>query len=678
MAPLQEIYKIITWLIKQEHKPTLMIISLEGRHYSLNTFTSDELSDFTVITGKNGSGKSQLIDLINAYRNSNNNIKVNLLPSIAKHKIQIEDIARHSTAIINNSTWKSKLYYLEQLINKGATYLEISSKTRGADNEAINLMQLLKPYPDLKKIVLEYIAQDLRNINNGRTSEDPEYMYLNHFATKNRINYNYLIDKAHLEQLEAIAVFHCKEVHELEIQDLYNTTIPESLQYRDLFYTQIGEIIYNYSKRRRDNSYSYYLKQRFNHANNSISEDEFEKKHPAPWILINDILSNIGLQYKIDGINIEHFSDSLDYKFYLLNDSNEKIIFEQLSSGEKRIIELIFNTFISNEYSSTLNFPHLLILDEPDAHLHPEMAQVLIDVLYRNFVKKLKMKVIITTHSPSTVALTPEECLFEIKNKPTTTLKKISKDYALNILTGNLPTLNIDYKNHRQVFVESPNDQAYYSYIFDKLHIENCLNYRLYFISNGFGKGSCEQVKKIVDDIRQSGNTSVFGIIDWDSKNQKGNFVHVHGENSIYSIENILYNPIYLIALFIKDGNCQFCKELNIDIKTFDENAIGNEDVEKLQSICDYFFKVINQASNNIDNTLVDIKFYNGKTLKFPKWFAYNRGHDFYDIFVKAFPAIKKYSTDTILTSKLCEIAAKCFPFVPQCTIDVLKEISTR
>ncbi len=41
-----------------------MIIKFQGEHKSLKTFESENLDDFSVITGKNGCGKSQLIELI--------------------------------------------------------------------------------------------------------------------------------------------------------------------------------------------------------------------------------------------------------------------------------------------------------------------------------------------------------------------------------------------------------------------------------------------------------------------------------------------------------------------------------------------------------------------------------------------------------------------------------------
>jgi predicted ATPase len=123
-----------------------------------------------------------------------------------------------------------------------------------------------------------------------------------------------------------------------------------------------------------------------------------------------------------------------------------------------------------------LSFPELIILDEPDAHLHPEMTKLLIDVLEETFVKKYKIKVIITTHSPSTIALSPIKSIYELRNNNNSGLIKISKDDALKLLTGFIPTLSIDYQNHKQVFVESPVDAKYYQIVHDKLQQTNELN----------------------------------------------------------------------------------------------------------------------------------------------------------------------------------------------------------
>jgi predicted ATPase len=59
-----------------------MKITFEGDYKSLNSFQSDELTDLCIITGKNGSGKSQLIDLIKFKQSNNQNVKVKLEPAL--------------------------------------------------------------------------------------------------------------------------------------------------------------------------------------------------------------------------------------------------------------------------------------------------------------------------------------------------------------------------------------------------------------------------------------------------------------------------------------------------------------------------------------------------------------------------------------------------------------------
>jgi len=57
-----------------------------------------------------------------------------------------------------------------------------------------------------------------------------------------------------------------------------------------------------------------------------------------------------------------------------------------------------------------------LLLDEVDASLHPSMIKNLLDVIEKIFLKN-GCKVILATHSPTTVALAPEESIYEISKQ---------------------------------------------------------------------------------------------------------------------------------------------------------------------------------------------------------------------------------------------------------------------
>jgi predicted ATP-dependent endonuclease of OLD family len=80
--------------------------------------------------------------------------------------------------------------------------------------------------------------------------------------------------------------------------------------------------------------------------------------------------------------------------------------------------EVIFYLICSgyNGLGSIQNKTSLLLLDELDAYLNPVMSKMFIEIVNDILVKKFKIQVIMTTHSPSTVAYTPEENLFWMEN----------------------------------------------------------------------------------------------------------------------------------------------------------------------------------------------------------------------------------------------------------------------
>ena len=66
-----------------------MIIKFAGQHRSLGSFESEPLENFSIITGKNGSGKTQLIELFRLKKEKK--IKtLTLEPTL--NKLQIEEL----------------------------------------------------------------------------------------------------------------------------------------------------------------------------------------------------------------------------------------------------------------------------------------------------------------------------------------------------------------------------------------------------------------------------------------------------------------------------------------------------------------------------------------------------------------------------------------------------------
>ena len=254
-------------------------------------------------------------------------------------------------------------------------------------------------------------------------------------------------------------------------------------------------------------------------------------------------------------------------------------------------------------------------------------------------------------------------------------------------MTGLIPTLSIDYKNHRQVFVESPTDAFYYQTIYNKHNQSKKRTHELYFITNAVGKGNSDLVLNTTMQLRKSGITTAFGIIDWDSINEDKEFIFVHGMNERYSIENFVLDPIYIICLLLSTNKNKVEKENNIQKalgldSTYVESSIGNESEDFIQSKINWFFETYESkfiSFNSMSNKKqVQVKYLNNKILQLPEWYVYAQGHKLLDKMKEVFPelASSKYSNEGELQKALTIIMARCYPFVPTTTIEVLERLS--
>ncbi len=656
-----------------------MRIKLIDRFKSLHPFESEELSVLTVITGYNGSGKSQFLDLIHKTHindSSTATIRIEINPPV--NNIQYEGIIKESLKAISHDDWKVTVNnfrtifneldadsrnLIRWIINNGMQHEALKSRTTLLSNEP--------EYKELLKITLsKFIGKPIAQVSDGDIGWINERSVLRNIFKPNTDKLFGFVDEL------------CRTLHKTESElldaDFYNTPIPEFLiDESSLFSSQIELIFYNYAKRRDANRLNWFYKNEDGDDSDSISDSNFIEKYPPPWDIINSILDYHKVDFIFKGVDKKGFTTDTPISFQILKKSTREIIpFMDLSSGEKVIIGLVLKLFTSEYYADTLKLPELLLLDEPDAHLHPEMSNLLLDVLEDTFAERLGIRVIMTTHSPSTIALANEECIYKIANGEETSLKKITKDDALQILTSFIPTLSIDYKNHKQIFVESPTDRYYYQTIFDKLNQDHRYPFKLYFISNGYGKGNSNQVIEVIDAIRKSDNKSFYGVIDWDSKNTDSAFVKVHGAESRYSIENYVYDPLYLIVLLLEMNAHNIHKELNIDISFNQYNIINDQGL--IQKAIDWFFRLFYTQYPTYEpkkKSLRIVKYHSGLEFNLPTWYLEHQGHDLEVKLKSAFKALEKYRNEGELQEKLTIICAKCYPMIPEDTHVLIRKI---
>lgn len=664
-----------------------MKIEFTGRYKSITRFESDEMKEFVVVTGKNGSGKSQLIEAIQKKLTNDKThsffYEVKILPQIVNP--QFGRIEVETGQSVSSKQWEEKVRGL------AADFLKLQPEARAQIKTVLdagyNYGQIRSGTFEIDDFVsTDNIGDTLKNfslwwsIGPGNIGGPPQRQQKILDDAKKQFKGRLQSMAPTIFLARDVAIHKQKDIDDLEENDYFSTPIHEIfIENQYIFHTSVESIFFNYARKRNANDLDYYRKDKYGYRNNSIADTEFVKLFIPPWDQINGILRKLSLNYSVPGIDPARFTNEYIYHFHLIKNSNSQIIqFADLSSGEKIIIGLILKLFLSQSYAKNLKYPDYLFLDEPDAHLHPEMSKLLIDVLYETFVNQLGIKVLITTHSPSTVALAPEESIYEIRNEPITELRKVDKDSALKILTENLPTLTIDYKNHRQIFVESPIDQYYYSSVFNKLKLDGGLVHQLYFIASAMGRGNCDLVNTLVKAMRDSNNRTSFGVIDWDLKNNPTDFVKLHGHNNRYSIENYILDPIYLVALFIEQKLANHVGELGFD-ETYSQHFIGNESQEKLQEYANWLINKVYEKKpilKSSEQTNIHVEYSNGKKISLPQWFVSKRGHDLEPILRETFPSLSQFPSETELYIKMAQVTAKCYPFVPIDTISLLKELA--
>ena len=121
--------------------------------------------------------------------------------------------------------------------------------------------------------------------------------------------------------------------------------------------------------------------------------DEIKEKDSNNSTIIDSILN----KEKLDRI-ISKISKTFDDEIIIANDeiysSNSKVYIENLAMGSKvfAILKLLLSKGIINEKT-------VLVLDEPEVHLHPEWQSILAEILAL-MIKELGVVVVLTTHSP--------------------------------------------------------------------------------------------------------------------------------------------------------------------------------------------------------------------------------------------------------------------------------------
>jgi ABC-type Mn2+/Zn2+ transport system ATPase subunit len=534
-----------------------MNIQFQGKYKSIGPFEWNDIPSFVVITGLNGTGKSQLLRLIHATVVGSQQITEKLSISGAVFKPEEVSYIEGEWRLQNTGPFD----YVRILNEVNRLYSNFRERQQWQRNDRGDL-NLYAAYESVLTL-------------SGK--EDPQSISREEFVS--------LFPKYLLENEERIPHILSKVFFEYRLAEI-------DLKSRD--YTPDGILA------------------------------ELGTK---PWQVVREIIQESKLPFEINDPEGLALFDQFHLKL-THRQTHEEIDFSDLSSGEKVLLSLAFYLFSSREKNT---FPKLLLLDEPDAHLHPSMSKQFLDVIKNILVEKYGVQVIMTTHSPSTVILAPDDSIYEMAFDKPRIRKSSSKSHLVSLLTSGLVLVN---EGAKYLLVEDEADKVFYSYIFNEFLASGTVDSEvpLIFIpaSTKTSTGGKNVVAGWVKKLRKSGLVGILnGLIDGDNGNPISDGIY---KIDRYCIENYLADPIVAYAALLDLEIAPPIAEITLSLgqehklalmSNTQLQAIADTILAKLQSKMLSFFTDFDAS---LENTLREVEFVGDKKLSYPAWLLERTG----------------------------------------------------
>lgn len=652
-------------------------LAFHQSYLSIGRFPNITLPDFTLITGPNGAGKSHLLEAINL-----GSIKTDAAPKQSPSDQTQVRLFNWSTMVPQDTNVFSSETIRQERQNLYTTFSSLR-----------NSQGWLEP---ARSVIRRYNLDDRYLSDPGSILSLPMAEIAILIGDGSGVVNNFLLelqghlssfDNAMLSGVDADSQYRIKQaskysnkqISSLSEKDVISSQIPSWGQ-GDLFQQNFSKLFVAYRDLVLANNLAE-LRASKGNAEKFLSAEAFTGQYgPPPWEFVNASVREAGLDFEINSPNLDdysHFTPKLSKR-----STGSSIAFSALSSGEKVLMSFAFCVYYSNDSRQIALRPKVLLLDEIDAPLHPSMSKNVIDTISKTLVGNFGIKVIATTHSPSTVALAPEESIYTMKlGQPG--LHKSSKAAALNILTVGVPTIAISYDGRRQVFVESPIDAKIYDGLYKLVKPKISSERSLEFVATGTRKAGsgdlntgCDNVKRLVEDLCNAGNMSVFGLLDWDGKRDPTDRISILGHGIRNGIENVLLDPL-LIALTICRSFSGQQEKIGIpgNLGYFDLALYTDQ---QFQNVVD---RVGETVFGGIAIERIPSRYIGGMSLEIDKRFGDTDDHMLEETILRSFPflrSIAKQGQDGKLLEHIVTVVLSDVRFMPIEVKEVMTDLLER
>ncbi len=434
-----------------------MNIKLNSRHKSIAVLETEDLPGFTILIGRNGAGKTQILEALSEGRAviagigrdeiERYDMASFLPPNVSRADRQVNQFAQATAdAYLSPVGGQPPIETAAAIFNQFVNDIGSDSGSRARDDFECNLRDEIRRLPDFaifaadaqdpsyKKTLYPQVLAPLNRENTGRqgrrSSDQP----------KNRFNGN----QATL--LSAAMKLSVKLPHELTRGDIMRASHCEG-------HTMANSISEVFATYKLDQFISAHKRIEREHVPFDELLSEYRVENPPPWETLRAILSDMRDAAGDDGLFNFDFSDPEDSDLRVENydqftfasvmtnrTTGAQYALDSLSSGEKILMTLCLVSF--NQYFGRRR-PKLLLLDELDALLHPSMVAAMFKTLKTLFVSQ-GTKVLMTSHSPMTVAALDEDGIFRVvRTGSSVNVTRTTKSEAISELSEGLATVDV-------------------------------------------------------------------------------------------------------------------------------------------------------------------------------------------------------------------------------------------
>jgi ABC-type uncharacterized transport system ATPase component len=437
-----------------------------NRYVSIPEISGEILPDFVVLTGVNGAGKSQLLKGINDG--------IIQVEGIERKKISYLQSSDFIMGEVGAQSFAAYAGYLDQFWNFYQSSINPTLnilRDEGSEPSAESKERLRLKADELNKPIHSLDQNDF-------IENDPDFtQFIRYRQNIAQILYKPdFIDNPQSRLFQQLFEDADYLLYDFNRQKLAKI-LTGDYNVGGVLPVQLTTTIINYATLLKENDYARYENEQKGKDRSVLSGEEFEQKYgPKPWELIDQTFVNFSsasLRLDFDSDRYDPHSDEFKLVFEKTLENGDivkDIPVSALSSGEKTLLALICSIYKSK---TSKDFPDLLLLDEIDATLHPSMVASFIKLVFDELVEKRGTKVMIVTHSPTTVALSPEESIFVVNaDRNNTLIEKYTKLTAMEILSEGFISVTQDTTrtelqfqvsstDQDLIYVEGPTDKAY-------------------------------------------------------------------------------------------------------------------------------------------------------------------------------------------------------------------------